>query len=94
MVNRTAQIRKNDILALVTMRNERVRLPFFLNYYRNLGVNHFLFVNNDSDDGSGNYLAEQPDVSLWWTNAGYKRSRFGMDWINRLLAKYGHGIGA
>ncbi|WP_282029366.1 glycosyltransferase family 2 protein [Paracoccus marcusii] len=91
VVNRTAQIRKNDILALVTMRNERVRLPFFLNYYRNLGVNHFLFVNNDSDDGSGNYLAEQPDVSLWWTNAGYKRSRFGMDWINRLLAKYGHG---
>ena len=91
VVNRTAQIRKGDVLAFVTMRNERVRLPYFLEYYRNLGVKHFLFINNNSHDGSGNYLAEQPDVSLWWTNAGYKRSRFGMDWINRLLMKYGHG---
>nr|WP_272835693.1 glycosyltransferase family 2 protein [Paracoccus aestuarii] len=91
VVNRTAQIRSGAILAFVTMRNERVRLPYFLDYYRKLGVDHFLFVNNDSNDGSGNYLAEQPDVSLWWTNAGYKRARFGMDWINRLLMKYGHG---
>lgn len=69
VVNRTGQIRKGDILAFVTLRNERVRLPFFLDYYRKLGVDHFLFINNNSDDGSGNYLAEQPDVSLWWTNA-------------------------
>ncbi|MBU2957309.1 glycosyltransferase family 2 protein [Paracoccus sp. 1_MG-2023] len=91
MVDRTAQIRRGDILAFVTLRNERIRLPYFLEYYRAMGVNHFLFVNNDSTDGSGNYLAEQPDVSLWWTDAGYKKSRFGMDWMNRLLARYGHG---
>ena len=74
-----------------TIRNERIRLPFFLRYYRDLGVNHFVFVDNDSTDGSREYLAAQPDVSLWHSTGSYKRSRFGMDWINFLLAKHGHG---
>ena len=55
-----------------------------------MGVDHFFFVDNASDDGSREYLAEQSDVSLWTTNKGYKRARFGMDWINWLLRKYGH----
>lgn len=88
--NRTSQIKKNDILAFVTQRNERVRLPYFLEYYRNLGVRHFLFVDNDSNDGSPEYLATQPDVSLWQTRSSYKQSRFGMDWICWLLFQYGH----
>jgi hypothetical protein len=91
VVDRTARIGKGAILAFVTLRNERERLPYFLDYYRRLGVDHFLFVNNDSDDGSGAYLREQPDVSLWWTRASYKKSRFGMDWINWLLLRYGTG---
>ncbi len=89
--NRTAGIKGDDILVFSTLRNERVRLPFFLRYYRNLGVNHFLIVDNDSDDGSREYLAEQPDVSLWTTKHSYKRSRFGADWLNGLQMRYAHG---
>lgn len=89
--DRTGQIGRRDILAFVTQRNERVRLPYFLDYYRKLGVRHFLFVDNNSTDGSTDYLKAQPDVSLWWTKAGYKQSRFGMDWLCWLLFRYGHG---
>ena len=89
--NRTGQIRKGDILLFATLRNEKVRLPYFLEYYRDMGVNHFLIVDNDSDDGSREYLAQQPDVSLWHTAKSYKRSRFGIDWINGLLMRHGHG---
>ncbi|GGD22625.1 hypothetical protein GCM10011358_03920 [Sinisalibacter lacisalsi] len=74
-----------------TLRNERVRLPFFLDYYRRLGVNHFIFVDNDSDDGSRAFLTDQPDVSVWATNASYKRARFGVDWLNWLARKHAHG---
>ena len=88
---RTSLITTQDILVFSTLRNERVRLPFFLRYYRNLGVNHFLIVDNDSDDGSREYLAAQPDVSLWTSAHSYKRSRFGVDWLNGLQMKYGHG---
>lgn len=91
IVNRTTQVRPDHIMVFSTIRNERVRLPFFLRYYRDLGVNHFVFVDNDSTDGSREFLAAQPDVSLWHTTGSYKRARFGMDWINWLLAKHGHG---
>lgn len=89
--DRTKAIRPDDILLFATLRNEKVRLPYFLRYYRDLGVNHFLIVDNASDDGSREYLARQPDVSLWTTGHSYKRARFGMDWINWLLRRHGAG---
>ncbi|SEO08569.1 Glycosyl transferase family 2 [Salinihabitans flavidus] len=90
VADRTDHIRRDDLLVFSTLRNERVRLPFFLQYYRDLGVNHFLIVDNNSSDGSREYLADQPDVSLWTTTRSYKRSRFGVDWLNWLQFRYGH----
>jgi len=89
--NRTAHIVRDDILLFSTIRNEIIRLPYFLEYYRKLGVRHFLFVENDSNDGTREYLQQQPDVSLWSTGHSYKLSRFGMDWLTWLQIKYGHG---
>ena len=83
--------RSKPILLFATMRNERVRLPYFLKYYRDLGVDHFLIIDNGSDDGTGALLAAQPDVSLWSTDQSYKRARFGMDWIMHLLRRHGTG---
>ena len=91
VANRTRAIRPDDILVFSTLRNERIRLPYFLKYYRNLGVSHFLIVDNGSDDGGREYLLEQEDVSLWTTNDSYKRSHFGVDWLNWLQRKYAHG---
>lgn len=91
VMNRTRRIRSDDILVFMSMRNERIRLPYFLDYYRRMGVQHFLVVDNGSTDGGAEYLAEQLDVSLWHTNAGYKGARFGMDWMNWLLRRYGSG---
>ena len=89
--NRTRQIKNGDIFLFSTMRNEHVRLPYFLKYYREQGVNHFFIVDNDSNDGGLEYLAEQPDVSVWHTQNGYKRSRYGVDWLNWLQLRYAHG---
>ena len=86
----TGLIRRDSLLLFSTIRNERLRLPYFLKYYRDMGVNHFIIVDNDSDDGSREYLAQQPDVSLWHSADSYKRARFGMDWLNWLLLRYGH----
>lgn len=91
VTNRSDQIAPADILVFATLRNERARLPFFLDYYRRMGVGHFLIVDNDSEDGSADYLALQPDVSIWQTGDSYKSARFGMDWMNDLLRRHGHG---
>lgn len=89
--NRTADIKPGDVLLVSTVRNERVRLPYFFKYYRSLGIDHFLIVDNDSTDGSLEYLTEQPDVSVWSTTASYKRATFGVDWMNWLKRKYANG---
>ncbi|MCK4712677.1 MAG: glycosyltransferase family 2 protein, partial [Marinosulfonomonas sp.] len=91
IIDRTPQISADAILTFSTVRNEIIRLPYFLEYYRKLGVNHFLFVDNNSDDGTREYLEKQPDVSLWATAHSYKLSRFGVDWLTWLLIRYGHG---
>ncbi|NHQ73101.1 glycosyltransferase family 2 protein [Roseovarius gahaiensis] len=89
--NRTNQIAPDAILGFCTMRNEMLRLPYFLDHYRRLGVVHFLIVDNDSDDGTLEYLGTQPDVSLWHTKHSYKSSRFGVDWLTWLQMRYAHG---
>jgi hypothetical protein len=78
-------------LVFCTLRNERPRLPYFLSYYRDLGAAHFLIVDNGSEDGSAEYLAAQPDVSLWSTQASYRDAAFGMDWMNALLGRHAQG---
>ena len=65
-------------------------MPFFLKYYRNLGLNHFLIVYNHSSDNTLSLLADQADISIWQTKHSYRTSHFGVDWLNGLQSRYGH----
>ena len=89
--DRTAAISSGLVLGFGAVRNEALRLPFFLDHHRRLGVGHFLFVDNASQDGTADYLAAQPDTSVWSTTASYKAARFGLDWVNWLLMRHGAG---
>ncbi|NIZ12193.1 glycosyltransferase family 2 protein [Phaeobacter sp. HF9A] len=93
VADNTAQIRPEDILVFCVLRNERQRLPYFLEHYRDLGAGHFLVVDNGSDDGSLAYLQEEArrgDLSIWETPESYRDSRFGLDWSGWLLMRFGH----
>lgn len=81
--------KKNPLFCCV--RNEMHRIPFFLQYYRNIGIDHFFFIDNNSDDGFLTYMKDQKDCSVWFTKRSYKDSNFGMWWCNYLLKKYGTG---
>nr|WP_085805048.1 glycosyltransferase family 2 protein [Roseovarius albus] len=90
VMNRMKQVQPEDILLFATVRNEAVRLPYFLDHYRKLGVGHFVIIENDSTDGTRALLEQQQDVSLWRTSHSYRLSRFGMDWLTYLQMKYAH----
>lgn len=91
VADRSGMVGPNAVLLFATIRNEKPRLPFFLKYYRDMGVAHFFIVDNGSTDGSAEMLAGEPDVSLWRTETSYKHSRFGTDWLNWLKFRFGHG---
>lgn len=89
-LNRTDQIKGGEILAFACVRNEITQLPYWLKHHRQLGVGHFLIVANDCTDGTVEMLAQEADVSVWTTNASYRLSRFGMDWLGFLQMRFGH----
>jgi len=80
-----------EIRAFSKCRNERLRLPAFLEHYRGLGVDRFFIIDNDSSDGTTEYLAGQPDVHLFRTASRFSEARGGTDWLNALLREFGTG---
>ena len=80
--------KQNEIRLITAIRNEKWRLPWFLDYYRNLGVDRFFFIDNASTDGSGDFLRAQSDVHLFWTNQTYFESKSALRWINHLVREY------
>ena len=81
-----------EVRVILLVRNERVRLPWLLDYYRGLGTSRFLVLDNGSDDGTGEWLLGQPDdVHVFRTEASFAASGAGMRWINRLLDEHGCG---
>jgi len=88
---RDLTIGTDEVVVVSCMRNEGVRLPYFLQYYRELGVSRFLLVDNDSDDGTREFLAEQPDVEYFWTDTSYRGSSAGRLWMQELADTYATG---
>ncbi|MGR9098973.1 MAG: glycosyltransferase family 2 protein [Gammaproteobacteria bacterium] len=85
------EIKEREILVCSCVRNERLRLPYFLKYHRNLGVDRFLFIDNASTDGTAEYLLSEENVHIFYTAESYAESRCGIDWINHLLSRFGVG---
>lgn len=72
------------IVMISICRNEIRRLPLWLEHYRSLGVECFVIVDNDSSDGSVEYLGSQKDVHCLSTKLSFRESNFGMMWVNEV----------
>ena len=77
-----------EIAVVACMRNEMFMLPQFLTHYRKLGVTSFLIVDNCSDDGTLEYLLDQPDVALFSVDTDYNLSRYGVAWQQAMMAAF------
>jgi hypothetical protein len=79
---------KADVAVVACFRNEMFLLPRFLEHYRALGVTSFLIADNGSEDGTLEFLAEQPDVALFSVDSDYNQSHYGVVWQQALMAAY------
>jgi len=82
---------RDEIRLFCVLRDEALRLPYFLDYYRRCGVNRFFMINNNSSDGSEAFLLQQPDCHVFFTDGPYGERRAGVTWLNTLFDVYGEG---
>ncbi len=75
-----------EIRLFAIMRNESLRLPYFFEYYRNLGVDRFFIIDNNSTDDSMTIVSEQANTHVFSTQDNYKNHWF---WMEHLLETYG-----
>ncbi len=80
-----------DTVCCSVVRNEALRLPYFLSYYRSKGVSKFFIVDNGSTDGSLSLLRTEPDVFVWRTDFPFHLANFGSVWFELLLRRYAVG---
>lgn len=70
------------------VKNDLKRLPFFLEYYRKLGIKEFVMIDNNSVDGSYEYLETQAGVVLYLEKRDYRECNHGVRWINETLNRH------
>lgn len=68
------------------VRDEIFFLPRFLEHYRRLGVDRFIFLDDHSSDGSAEYLADEPDVMIVESDLRYSdRLDYGASDSERIM---------
>ena len=82
------EVKKDDIIGICVTKNDLIKIKEFILHHRTLGINKFVILDNDSTDGSVEWLKEQKDVILMQTKTPYTTNR-REGWINRIIAHYG-----
>ena len=75
-------------IVVLCIKNDLKRIKVLMDHYRALGVKHFAFLDNGSDDGTFEWLTEQPDIDLFRTYQPYKTA-VKEGWISRIVSYYG-----
>ncbi len=74
-------------IRLFTMaRNEALRLPYFLKYYFDRGVDRIFFIDNNSTDDTVKIALAHERVHLFKTTESFRYYYF---WMENLLQRYG-----
>jgi glycosyltransferase involved in cell wall biosynthesis len=76
----------DEIRLFMVVRNEALRLPYTINYYRKMGVNRFFIIDNNSTDTTREFLLAQPDTHVFFTGQSFTGF---WKWIEALLERYG-----
>jgi len=71
-----------------TLRNERYKLPWFFDYYRSVGIKEFYMIDNGSDDGSHEFIAQQKDAHLFHSDENFRDNLYATYWLNHLIETY------
>lgn len=76
-------------IVVAVVKNELDRLADFLRHYRSGGIERFVFVDNESTDGTLEFLSVQSDVDVY-ERKGEFNWMLKQGWINKVIETYGY----
>ncbi|MGG5822230.1 glycosyltransferase family 2 protein [Falsiroseomonas sp. HW251] len=82
--------RQGEVICLMVLRNEALRLPAALRHLRELGVARLIAIDNGSTDGSAE-IARGAGAHLIHAPGSYAGSGFGIEWANAVLDRWARG---
>ena len=89
IVRKTVTENRIDIpIVVLCIKNDLQRIQILVDHYRKLGVQKFAFLDNDSNDGTFEWLLEQKDIDLFRCYERYQTA-VKEGWINRIVSHYG-----
>lgn len=78
---------KKPIL-ICALKNDIQKMEYFMEHYRKLGIENFVFLDNNSTDGTFEFLLKQPDTIVYRCEHPFTANR-KIAWLNRLIAECG-----
>ncbi len=78
----------DNIIVVCLLKNEKYRVKKFVEHYRKIGADGFIFIDNGSEDGTKEFLEAQSDVALFEVKKTYNSIR-KTAWINKVISYYG-----
>ena len=88
-IGRIEDLERMNCIVVCVVKNDLMRMKLFLEYYRNLGVKHFAILDDQSSDGTHEYLEKQEDVVLFKSDKAYSTVRRQV-WINKIIQSIGY----
>lgn len=78
-----------DPIVLVVVKNDLARMKMFMDYYRELKISQFIVIDNNSNDGTREWLKDQEGVRLYLVDDSFQTHK-KEGWIEKILAMTGY----
>ena len=75
-------LKNNDVVLIAKTKNEYKRIPFFIQYYRMIGIKYFIFIDNNSSDDTYEFLLKQGNTKVFFTTDALPNHHL---WIKKIL---------
>ena len=84
--NRNIPDNPDEIRLVMLVKDENLKLPYFFEYYRKLGVDRFFVIDNGSTDGTLEYLLAQEDTHVYEGTNGYLEHK--VNWSVHIMREH------
>ena len=75
-------------VVICVVKNDLLRIKMLIKYYRSKGIENFAILDDNSTDGTLEYLVKQEDVTVFHSNKSYTTT-IRQVWINKIITIFG-----